>query len=104
VLPVWQAGEVDFRPMRTMWINIAMSDSSSFHVTLAHASALFAPGPHEDLSETTESLKHYTASVQAVSRRLQDPVESISDSIIGTVLGFSCLDVRNTQTVHSFPD
>jgi hypothetical protein len=87
--------------MRTMWINIAMSDTSSFHVTLAHASSLFAPGPHEDPGETTESLSHYTASVQAVSKRLQDPVESISDSIIGTILGFSCLDVRR-YTIYVF--
>jgi hypothetical protein len=80
--------------MRTLWINIAMSDSSSFHVTLAHASSLFAGGVNENPTETTESLQHYTASVQDVSKRLLDPVENTSDSIIGTILGFSCLDVR----------
>lgn len=84
--------------MRAMWITIAMSDSSAFHITLAHASILLAREHNQWAGETAESMKHYTTSVHAVSKRLQDSVDSISEGVIGTILGFACLDVRSSGT------
>ena len=72
-----------------------MSDSSAFHITLAYASMLFAQEHNQCTGETIESMKHYTTSVHAVSKRLQDAVDSTSDGVIGTILGFACLDVRS---------
>jgi hypothetical protein len=79
-----------------MWVTVAMSDSSAFHITLAHASILLAQEPNQWTGETTESMKHYTTSVHAVSKRLQDPVDSTSDGVVATILGFACLDVRSS--------
>jgi len=79
-----------------MWITIAMSDSSAFHITLAHASNLLAQEHNQWTGETTESMKHYTTSLHAVSKRLQDPVDSTSDGVIGAILGFACFDVRSS--------
>lgn len=75
-----------------------MSDSSAFHITLAHAAFLPTKEYNQSPVETTESIKHYTASVHAVSKRLQDPVDSISDGVIGAILGLTCLDVRLFST------
>jgi hypothetical protein len=84
--------------MRALWITIAMSDSSAFHLTLAHASQFLA-----EAGETSESMKHYTTSVRTVSRRLRDPVDGISDGIIGTILGFVCYDVRASDPCGARP-
>jgi len=47
--------------------------------------------------ETTELIKHYSTSLHAVSKRLQDPVDSTSDGVIGAILGFACLDIRSSD-------
>jgi len=94
---VWQSGELQRLPMRATWASIAMSDSSAFHITLAHASILLAQEHNQLNIETTELMQHYTATLHAVSKRLQDPVDSISDGVIGTILGFACLDVRSSD-------
>lgn len=73
-----------------------MSDSSAFHITLAKASILHAQELNQWTGETTDSMKHYTTSVHAVSKRLQDPVDSTSDGVIATILGLACLDVRSS--------
>jgi hypothetical protein len=78
-----------------MWITIGMSDSSAFGITLASASLALAQESRQAAGETTESMTHYTTSVHAVSKRLQDPVDSTSDGVIGAILGFACLDVRS---------
>jgi hypothetical protein len=77
-----------------MWITIAISDSSAFQITLAHASILLAQAHNQWTGETTESMKLYTTSVHAVSKRLQDPIDSTSDGVISAILGLACLDVR----------
>ena len=79
--------------MRVMWMTIGMSDSSAFNITLASAYLALARESRQPAGETTESMKHYTNSVHAVSKRLRDPVDSTSDGVIGAILGFACLDV-----------
>lgn len=81
------------RHIRMLWITIAMYDEDSFNITLAHASNLLAKHQGLGYFETEESIKYYTITVQAVSKRLQAPSESTSDGLIGTILGLACLDV-----------
>jgi hypothetical protein len=85
--------------MAAMWITIAMSHNSAFYLTLAHASNMIAQEHSKWTGETTESMKYYTTSVQAVSKQLQSPVHSTSDEVIATIIGFTCLDVRSTFIV-----
>jgi murein L,D-transpeptidase YcbB/YkuD len=75
-----------------------MADKDAFNITLAHASNLLAQARNQKYSETRESLKYYTSSVQAVSKRLQHATERTSDGVIGTILGFACLDVRSENS------
>jgi hypothetical protein len=82
------------RPIRLMWIRLAMFDQDSFNLTLASASNMLAQSKDPSCVETVESMNFYTASVEAVSRRLRDPRDRISNELVGTILGFTCLDVR----------
>jgi len=75
-------------------MTIGMSDSGAFGITLASASLALAQESRQAARDTTESVKHYTTSVHAVRKRLQDPVDRTSDGVISTILGFACLDVR----------
>jgi topoisomerase IA-like protein len=71
-----------------------MSDDTAFNITLAHASNMLAQSRNEGKGETREALQYYTSAMQAVSKRLQDDKDGTSDGVIGTILGFACLDVR----------
>jgi hypothetical protein len=86
------------RPVRLLWVSLAMADRDSFSITLAHASNLIAQARDQGYAETRESLKYYTSAVQAVSKRLQISTDSTSDGVIGTILGFACLDVSPQLT------
>lgn len=79
-----------------MWFTISMSDASAFQLTVANAAVVYAAGDGDRLRETPESLKHYNMAVQSVNRRLQDPIDSVSEGLIGAVLGFACHDVGFT--------
>jgi hypothetical protein len=93
--------------MRVTWITIGMSDSSAFNLTLASASVALAQESNPAARETIESMKYYTTSIRALKQRLQDPVDSTSDGVISTILGFACLDVsysmpaKGSQSLHN---
>ncbi|RFU24341.1 hypothetical protein B7463_g11997, partial [Scytalidium lignicola] len=87
-----QVGELQHHPMRAIWITIGMSDTSAFHLTLSSASLTLAQKCNQAAGETTESINYYTTAAHTISERLQDPVDSTSDGVVGTILGFACLD------------
>jgi hypothetical protein len=60
---------------------------------MANASMLFAEETGSRNLENTESMALYTMSLRSVNKRLQDPVDGISEGVIGTVLGLVCHDV-----------
>jgi hypothetical protein len=76
-----------------VWITIGISDHSAFHLTMANASMLLAIETGSKTIETSESLNYYSMSLRSVEKRLQDPVDSTSEGVIGAVLGFVCHDV-----------
>jgi hypothetical protein len=77
--------------MRDVWMTMATTDRGAFHLTLANA-ALFLAAKNGEI-ETAESIEHYTAAVRATEQQLQDPHDSVSDGVIGSVLGFASHDV-----------
>lgn len=91
----------DESPMSVMWITIGMSDTSAFYLTLAKSSLLLSREFSHHHKDTTELTELYTASVGSVSKRLEDPVDGISDGVVGTIVGFACLDV-STRAILGF--
>jgi hypothetical protein len=79
-----------------VWFTIGIADRSAFHLTMANAAMLFDMETGTKSAETTESTKYYTASLRSINKRLQDPVDGISEGVIGTVLGFACHDVSGS--------
>jgi hypothetical protein len=82
------ANEADYlyRPFRQEWMSMALVDHSAFYLSLANA-ALF----------TMQMMEHkgfeYGECLNQVARRLSSRIESVSEGIITTVLGFICHDV-----------
>jgi hypothetical protein len=70
-----------------------MSDKSAFHLTMANAAMFFGKEIGCTNAETAESMKYYTISLRSINKRLLDPIDSISEGVMGTVLGFVCHDV-----------
>jgi hypothetical protein len=70
-----------------------MSDQSAFHLAMANAALFFDREIGSENVESSESTKYYTMSLQVINKRLQDPVDKISEGVMGTVLGFACHDV-----------
>lgn len=85
----------DYRPLIEEWFTASMCDKSAFQLTMASAAVIYGVEAGDRQSETVESLKYYNMSLQSVNMRLQDPVDGISEGVIGTVLGFACHDVSS---------
>ncbi|KAF2672871.1 hypothetical protein BT63DRAFT_138760 [Microthyrium microscopicum] len=71
-----------------------MSDSSALNLTLATAALAISRRFNYKIEDSTECLTYYTASLQEINQRLQDPKESASDGVVGTILGFACFDTN----------
>ncbi|KAF1988955.1 hypothetical protein K402DRAFT_327329 [Aulographum hederae CBS 113979] len=88
-----------YRPMLKIWVTIALSDPSAFHLLLSHAALFRSSGkmfskPYDDVEENDEAVKHYTLSLRSVSSRLHDAADGVSEGLIGSIVGFACHDVQ----------
>jgi hypothetical protein len=79
--------------MRNIWMTITMTERSAFHLTLANSALFLTAEINKRIIENAESIDHYTMAVKLTEKRLQDPIDAISEGVIGTVLGFACHDV-----------
>ena len=72
----------------------SFDDLSFYQVIMANASILY-DSARKGLrrSETAESAKHLAISIHTLSKRLQDPVDCVSEGILGAVIGLACHDV-----------
>jgi hypothetical protein len=61
---------------------------------MANAALFLGAETGDKDAETVESMRYYTMSLHSVTKRLQDPVDGVSEGVMGTVLGFVCHDVR----------
>lgn len=92
--------EITPRPLGPIWFTVGMIDKSAFQLTLGNAAYCFNRetglyrGQVFDSGETEESMKFYTMAMESVKRRLRDPIDGVSEGVIGSVLGFACHDVR----------
>jgi hypothetical protein len=92
--------EITPRPLGPIWFTVGMIDKSAFQLTLGNAAYCFNretglySGEVFDSGETEESMKFYTQAMESVKKRLRDPIDGVSEGVIGSVLGFACHDVR----------
>jgi hypothetical protein len=90
-----------YRPLVDVWFTLSMSDESTFQITLANAAVIYGADAGDKQSETAESIKCYNMSLQSVNKRLLDPVDSVSEGVMGTVLGFACHDVSSHPNLQN---
>jgi len=87
------------RPLGPIWFTVGMTDKSAFQLTLGNAAYCFNKetslykGERFEHGETEESMSFYTAAMESVKSRLRDPIDGVSEGVIGSVLGFACHDV-----------
>jgi hypothetical protein len=83
-----------------------VQDASAFKLLLASVCAKYEqtkiPGPQgQPTAESLQATTYYWAAVGEVKKRLLDPKDGISEGVIGTVLGFACLDVSTNSLASS---
>jgi hypothetical protein len=71
---------------------MSLSDPALFYEILSHISRdITASFP--GYSKEKQAFALHSQALQSVNKRLSDPVESVSDGIIATILGFACFSV-----------
>lgn len=103
------AAEADYvyRPFRTSWVQIGLSDPTAFDLWLAQAIVIRGRAVHEDITScpdveylsNPEANKYYSRSLNQLSRRLSSREECVSMGVIAIIMGFICIDVRKPSAV-----
>ena len=71
---------------------MSLSDPALFYEILSHVSRdIMASFP--GYAKEKQAFTLHSQALQSVNKRLSDPVESVSDGIIATILGFACFSV-----------
>ncbi|PYI04693.1 hypothetical protein BO78DRAFT_347280, partial [Aspergillus sclerotiicarbonarius CBS 121057] len=85
-----------FRPFRTVWFTMALTDTSAVLVALANAAMFLDQKLRAQTyryETSTECLTYYGQCVQQVTRRLGDARENLGEGVITTILGLVCHDL-----------
>lgn len=82
---------INYQPLLEIWFSIALEDVSSFHLMLANAATLWN---ERNKVNTDEPTRHYNISINSVRARINDPIDRMSDGLLGAILGLACQDVR----------
>jgi hypothetical protein len=71
---------------------MSLSDPALFYEILSHISrGITASFP--GYANGNQAFELHSQALQSVNKRLSDPVASVSDGIIATILGFACFSV-----------
>jgi len=76
------------------WWNMGQLDSTAFLITLANASRFIGQKQLLESKESHEAITLYTESIQSLQKRLQTPVDGLSNGVIVSVLEFAYYDVK----------
>ncbi|TVY13364.1 putative oxidoreductase [Lachnellula arida] len=88
-----QGADGNFCPLLDFWWSIAQMDPTAFFVTLANASRGLSRMHHPmEAKESREAIMLYTHSIQSLQKRLQMPVDGLSQGVIISVLEFAYHD------------
>ena len=91
---VRQDGDGNFCPLRDLWWNMGHLDSTAICITLADVSRVFSQKYLMEPKESAEAIALYTGSIQCLQKRLQTPVDGLSEGVIVSVIEFAYYDVR----------
>ncbi|KAL7963789.1 hypothetical protein V8C34DRAFT_266572 [Trichoderma compactum] len=100
----FMAAEADYvyRPFRTSWVQIGLSDATAFDLWLAQAIVIrdrtaqedTTPRPGMEYLNNPEANKYYSRCLNQLSHRLSSREERVSIGVIATIMGFICIDTR----------
>ncbi|RFU76141.1 hypothetical protein TARUN_6083 [Trichoderma arundinaceum] len=101
----FMAAEADYtyRPFRTSWFKIGLSDSTAFDLWLAQAVVIRNSITNEDTAaspwaeeylDSLEANKYYFKSLNQLAHRLSNRDDCMSNGVIATIMGFICVDTR----------
>ncbi|KAL6808849.1 hypothetical protein GGI42DRAFT_316582 [Trichoderma sp. SZMC 28013] len=100
----FMAAEADYvyRPFRTSWVQIGLSDATAFDLWLAQAIVIRDLAAQEDNTScpgmeylnNPEANKYYGRCLNQLSHRLSSREECVSIGVIATIMGFICIDTR----------
>ncbi|RAK73253.1 uncharacterized protein BO72DRAFT_437892 [Aspergillus fijiensis CBS 313.89] len=85
-----------FRPFRSVWFSMALTDPSAIFVALANAAMFFdqrVRAQEFKYEKSSECLAYYGRCVQQVRARLGSVKESLSEGVITAILGLICHDL-----------
>jgi hypothetical protein len=88
-----QGGDGNYCPLKELWWNMGLLDSTAFLITLANASRVIGRYTPCGVMETPEAITYYTKSVRALQRRIDSLEERLSEGVIVAVLEFAYYDV-----------
>jgi hypothetical protein len=86
---VWGPFQAVFRPFRKHWFALAIADPAAMHLVLSNA-AMHRRSLRGTQDDDIIGLRHSTAAIASIVNRIPDPVEGITDKIVGAVLGVCC--------------
>ncbi|KAJ4859258.1 fungal specific transcription factor domain-containing protein [Trichoderma breve] len=100
----FMAAEADYvyRPFRTSWVQIGLSDPTAFDLWLAQAIVIRGRTVPEDITScpdveylsNPEANKYYSRSLTQLSHRLSSREECVSIGVVAIIMGFICIDTR----------
>ncbi|PCG99744.1 Hypothetical protein PENO1_051540 [Penicillium occitanis (nom. inval.)] len=90
---VMQGGDGNHCPLKELWWNMGLLDSTAFLITLANASRVIGRYTPCGVQETPEAITYYTRSVRALQRRIDSLEERLSEGVIVAVLEFAYYDI-----------
>lgn len=71
---------------------MSLSDPALFYEILSHISR-DVTASQTDYKGEKQAFTFHSQALQSVNKRLSDPVESVSDGVIATIIGFACFSV-----------
>lgn len=104
-ISVMQGGDGSYCPLKELWWNMGLFDSTAFLITLANASRVIGQYPPYGTKETPEAITYYTKSVRSLQGRIESLEDRLSEGVIVAVLEFAYYDVRKIPlTISLFDD
>jgi len=80
----------NYQPMHQIWMSVALTDPSAFHMLLANAAMVLS---ERQGRQDIEWMRYYTLSLSSVNKRMNDPQLRLSEGLVGAIVSFACLDV-----------
>jgi len=94
--PVYTSPEPHLGPMRDTWLPLAYTDPALLYEILSHIALQF--NFYTKSNTDFKSLALHSLALRSVNERLLDPIEGISDGVIGTILAFAAFSVSDQES------